>query len=90
MSVIPGYRRQRAVKGLHRCDIGTMIPPQLMKEVNRAARHFGVSCSWVIAQALHDYMGVPLERRDRYNSAASKHTAPSSGDIRLVKHRRVG
>ncbi len=90
MQKLRRYRRQRLIAGVHREPAAGLIHPDIDREIDRAAQHFGVSRPWVIAQALADYMGISLEPRDRYNASASKRTAPGRYDIRLVKDRRVG
>lgn len=50
-----------------RVSMGAGLIAAIEREVEKASRRFGVSRSWVIADALADYFGISQEDQIRYN-----------------------
>ena len=55
------------------------VKKSIMDEVNRQSRKFGVSRSWLIAEALADTFGIELEDYERYEKQTKS----------VIKMRRV-
>jgi hypothetical protein len=58
----PGLQRQPRIVGVQRIPRGSGLLPILDKKLTETVDHFNVSRSFVIAVALADYFGVPIER----------------------------
>ena len=60
-------RRQPAIRG-GREALPSCVERHIWAEVDRAARRFRCSRSWVVAVALADAMGIDLEPKERYDA----------------------
>jgi hypothetical protein len=66
MSKTTTRRRQRPIRG-GREQLPAAVEQRIWNEVERTARRFNVSRSFVVAVALADAMGVDLDAEDRYD-----------------------
>lgn len=73
-------RNQRRIDG-GREALPSCVADVIWNRVDREARVYNVSRSFVIAVALADAFGIPLESADRYNQPYKQ----SKADIRRVK-----
>lgn len=71
MTTTPGRKRikrfQPRIKG-GREALPSAVEKHIWAEVDRTARRFNCSRSWVVAVALADAMGIALEPRERYDA----------------------
>ncbi len=61
-------RHQRRLPGGPREALPSCVEERIWKEVDRTARRFNCSRSFVVATALADALGIDLEPVDRYDS----------------------
>lgn len=75
-------KRQRAIIGHPRRRLPSLLEARIWKEVDRQAKMFKASRSFVVAVALADAMGIKLSHEDRYDTPRRVHR-------RSVRRRRV-
>ncbi len=60
------YRRQPSRRGKPRVSLPSSVSDHIWKEVDKTARRFSCSRSWVVAVALCEAMGIELAPENDY------------------------